>query len=196
MEKININEGSVIMAWMRSESEKKRVQDLTNLEDKRVAWATKMKAEGMTFQQALFTQIGGGFEGVALTKSMRLFYLRGPAPGEEGVEFCCEPLLAPQCRFEPYILSPEGFGGVLGLGKKGGIGYKLFITTGNDQNRTIEFMPAVQNMLDISEGQPFALLDSVRNKKEYNFVWEFGSPDRAKMEAIALRWAKLLTKPL
>ena len=181
------------MAWMQSEADLKRAAGLRQLEEMRVNWAANVQAGGTTFEQALLTQVGGGFEGIALTKSGRLYYLAGPAPGDPEGQFACEHIAHPQCNFEPYVIEPEGFGGVLGVGKKGGMGYKLFIN-GDNLEKTLEYMPALHGMMDVPEGAPFPLFELVLNKKEYNFVWEFASPDRTQLETIVLRWAKLLTK--
>ncbi len=178
------------MAWSQSEKDKARIAGLQGLEDKRVAFAQRLQAQGLRFSDALLVQQGGGFQGIGLADG-RVYLLTGPAPGEAEADFVCEPLDGPQAVFEPFLVESEGMGGMLGMGKKGGAGYVLRLEWDGGQ-REMEFVPALMNVLDVRPGDNLPLLDVRHSKKDYNFVWDFRAIDGREMDRIVARWAGLL----
>ncbi len=178
------------MAWSQSEKDKARLLGLGRLEDKRVAFAESLKAQGLSFTDALLVQQGGGFQGVGRAGE-RLYLLTGPAPGDADADFVCERLDGLRASFEPFLIESEGMGGMLGMGKKGGRGYRLMLLW-NGGEREMSFVPALMCILDVRPGDRFALAETARNKKVYNFVWDFPAIDVRAMDRIAARWAEMV----
>lgn len=178
------------MSLFKNSQEMQRLANLKRLEDKRLAFARKMREDGVRFGSALLVQSGGGFMGIGLSGS-DVYLLGGPAPIDEQGEFKAEKITGADMRFEPHTIPGEGAGGVLGFGKKGGRGYMLVIDRPDAERLEIEFVPALQCMYESVNGD-LPLLSETRRRKDANFVWEFRPLETREMNDIVLRWSGLL----
>lgn len=178
------------MGLFGGEQERARKQNLRALEDKRLAFAQRLAQAGVHLERALLVQTGGGFRGVALGDG-KAYLLSGPAPGEDG-DFEIGEMGGLRAWFEPHIVPSEGGGGLLGFGKKGGSGYMLKLRMGEGEPDQIRFVPALEGVLEVREGEPMALLSEKRRRGDANFVWDFLIIKPSEMDAIAKRWQRLL----
>ena len=177
------------MAWMQSEADQARTRDLQALEIKRADFARRLLKRGLLFEQALFVQQGGGFSGIAVFHDT-LYLITGPAPADTDSDFTCRHLPNPNCKFLPFVIDGEGMMGVFGMGKKGGVGYKLQIDQNDGEPIVQEYLPALNSILEMPKGAHCALFNAVCRNKPDNFVWSFRSIETATMEDIAIRWTK------
>lgn len=178
------------MRWFGGNKERKRLEGLKLLEDKRLAFADEMKTRGIKFERALLVQSGGGFEGIAFAGT-ELYLLSGPAPGDAEGEFCAERITGAKVGFEPFEVPAEGGGGILGFGKKGGHGYQIVIESGGGQRR-IQLVPALQCVMELREGRELALTSTQRRRKDANFVWDFVALSPGEIHGIVGRWKQML----
>lgn len=114
------------MGLFSNEAEVQRKQNLKELEDKRVRFAQRLAQEGFAPECCLFTQKEGGFVAVA-KRGDEVFLLTGPAPGAQE-DFTFRRARNPRVRVEEIFIKSEGLGGILGFGKKGGVGFRLIVT--------------------------------------------------------------------
>ena len=173
------------MALFDNEAEKLRKKNLEKLEDKRVAFAKKLSAMNLTCEKALYAQTGGGFRGLALCGD-KILYLTGPGPSDE-VDFTVDVHPSVDARVERILIKGEGAGGFLGFGKKGGSGFRLYLTFPNDNTGEIEIVSSQNCFLEIEKGAD-PLFDLKRRRNNANFVWDFKTVDRGDLDAVLRRW--------
>lgn len=175
------------MGLFSNEAETKRKMSLKELEDKRLRFVELLKQESFSPDAVLYTQQLGGFHGIA--KNSQEFYLiTGPAPGAEE-DFTFRRFSSLQARSEELIIKSEGMGGVLGFGKKGGIGYTFIFTTPDGEEFSIELIAGQNTFLEVS-GTNNPLTKPKRRRGNSNFVWDFRPVEREHLEGIKSRWVE------
>ncbi|MEG1812924.1 MAG: hypothetical protein RR337_06470 [Clostridia bacterium] len=177
------------MGLFDSADEKRRKENLRILEDKRMAFAQKAKAAGLVSEKALYGQTGGGFHGIVVSGG-QYTYVTGPAPGEDA-DFTMAKYPSVKVALEDVHIASEGMGGMLGFGKKGGLGFKLLLTFPDGSEGVIDVI-AGQNCVYENERGVDPLFDIKRRRGGSNFVWEFRPIEQSSVNPIKVRWLRLL----
>lgn len=177
------------MGLFDNEAEKQRKQALRELEDKRLAFARRLNEMGLHSDKALYGQAGGGFHGVVLSGG-EILYLTGPAPGEGG-DYTLARHPHVSVRSEEVFIKSEGMGGVLGFGKKGGLGFRLLLTFPDGTQGDVEIVSGQNCMLEKDKGMD-PLFDLKRRKGLSNVVWDFRPIEPKTVEPLRLKWLALL----
>lgn len=178
------------MGLFSSEAERQRKQNLKDLEDKRLRFAQMFAEQKIVPENILFTQRDGGFAAVAVAGDEFLL-ITGPAPGAKE-DFSLLRVKQARARTEPIRIKSEGLGGLLGFGKKGGLGFKLLIDhVEGEEPFELVVLSGLSTYLE-SEGTKAALFSPKRRRGNPNFVWEFRPVDRDLLEKIESRWLHLI----
>ena len=115
------------MALFDTAEDRARKEKLKKLEDKRLAFAQRLDAQGFEPEEMLFTQnADGGFTAVCHFKG-RCFLIIGPGFGSED-EFVIEDTDALDYRVQEVYEKAEGMGGLFGFGKKAEVGAEFIIS--------------------------------------------------------------------
>ena len=183
------------MGLFSNEAEVQRKQNLKELEDKRVRFAQRLAQEGFAPECCLFTQKEGGFVAVA-KRGDEVFLLTGPAPGAQE-DFTFRRARNPRVRVEEIFIKSEGLGGILGFGKKGGVGFRLIVTPEDGEALEMELISGLGSYLEFAPGTrgKNALLNPKRRRGNANFVWDFRPVEREAIEGLKKRWLELLGFP-
>ena len=162
------------MGLFDSPEEKERKAKLKALEDKRLAFAQSLNADGKVPAKVMLFAREGGFVGVGRYPDGHYLYLEGPGPNEtEGTFFAQEHLHA-DVSTEEQMVASQGMGGVLGFGKKGGIGFKLHIHFDDGDYRVISFLTHENSVWESATNKKACpLFTTKRRKSDANVVWDF-----------------------
>ncbi|MDO4548758.1 MAG: hypothetical protein Q4D04_11705 [Clostridia bacterium] len=177
------------MPLFDNSAEKQRKQNLKELEDKRVAFADMLKQKGYVSEKSIYGQTGGGFHGIALSNGSYL-YIEGPSPGEDA-DFLVREYPSVRATVEEVFIQSEGMGGLLGFGKKGGVGFKLLLIFPDGESGDIEIV-AGQNCAFENERGIDPLFSTKRRRGDANFVWEFRPVEQSSIIPMKERWLKRL----
>lgn len=177
------------MGLFSDPKEQQRLQSLQRLEDKRLIFARELKQRGIEIRHALLVQVGGGFKGLGSSGSA-LYLLSGPAPGEDA-DFKIEEISGCPVRFDPYSIPGEGGGGILGFGKKGGVGYMVVIRRADGTEEQFEMVSSLQCVMEI-EDKPLPLTSEVRRRGNANVVWDFSPVNARSLSKMVARWQEVL----
>jgi len=177
------------MGLFNNEAEINRKQSLKELEDKRLQFIAKFKNMGHKPLRTLYAQCDGGFTAVCQCEN-GLLLLKGPAPGAEE-DFSAEHFDSLTARLERIEVKPEGLGGILGFGKKGGSGFRLVLIKPNDEEFALEFMAGLGTYLDIPADRD-SLFREKRRRGNANFVWDFRPIERDALKKIESTWLKII----
>lgn len=178
--------------FTKNEAEVARKRNLQELEDKRVRFAQLLEREGFRPENCLYVQKEGGFAAVA-RRGDELFLLTGPAPGAPE-DFTFRRVKRARAHAEDILVKSEGLGGILGFGKKGGVGFRLVITPESGEALEMELISGLGTFLEIKPGARTknALLSSKRRRGNANFVWDFMPLDRDMIEPLRTRWLAII----
>lgn len=173
----------------RNDTEKVRKSNLKELEDKRIAFAEANR--DLNMDSALLVQFGGGFQGVGIGPD-GVYLMTGPGPGDEG-GFTLERYDHCKARLRDEKIVSEGAAGILGFGKKGGLGYTLSVEV---PGRTIEitFVSGFNFLLEITPARKNPLLDTKRRPGNANIVWDMRSLPYADCQATFTWWQRALNQ--
>ena len=150
-----------------------RRQRLKELEDKRVRFAERVKRDGFAPESMLAASTEfGGLTALCLCGG-QLWMVSGPDFGGEG-EFTLERCDPSSLRREDFLEKPVGLGGVLGMGKRGAVG---FILKGG--SRDIPFI-AGRNSWAEWPLKRNPLLSEKRRRGDANVIWDM-QPLEARM---------------
>ena len=172
-----------------NENEKVRKCNLKDLEDKRIAFAEAH--QNVRMDSALLVQFGGGFRGVGIGPD-GIYLMTGPGPGDEG-EFTLERHLQCRARLRDEKVASEGAAGILGFGKKGGLGYTLSIEV-PDQSFEITFVSGYNFLLEVTPAKKNPLMDPKRRPGNANIVWDMRSISYADCQSMFSWWHKALNE--
>lgn len=172
-----------------NQKEKLRKANLKALEDKRLAFAQSHRGLQMAF--ALFVQRNGGFDGVAIAPE-GIYLMTAPGPGDEE-DFTLERMDRCRAHLRDEKIEPQGAGGILGFGKKGGQGYTLGIEC---PGRLLEltFVSGFNFLMEIAPGAKNPLLNPKRRPGNANIVWDMQSVPYAQCREIFARWHTMLNE--
>ena len=178
--------------FSNNEAEALRKRNLKELEDKRVRFAERLKQEGFAPENCLFVQQNGGFAAVACHGG-EIFLLTGPAPGAEE-DFTFRRAKRARAYTEDLFIKSEGLGGILGFGKKGGVGFKLTVTPEDGEPLEMELVSGLGTYLEIRPDKrgKNALLNLKRRRGNANFVWDFMPLERETVAMLEKRWLELI----
>ena len=178
--------------FSNNEAEILRKRNLKELEDKRVRFAEMLAARGFQPEECLYVQQNGGFAAVARQGS-ELFLLTGPAPGAEE-DFTFRPAGRARAYVEDVLIKSEGLGGLLGFGKKGGVGFKMVIVPEEGEPLEMELVSGLGTYLEVRPDKrgKNALLGVKRRRGNANFVWDFMPIEREAIDALQKRWMKII----
>lgn len=177
------------MGLFDNEAERQRKQSLRELEDKRLAFAQRLQEMGLRSDKSLYGQVEGGFHGVALSGE-EILYITGPGPGSaEDYTVARHPSAV--VRSEEIFIKSEGLGGVLGFGKKGGLGFRLVLTFPDGTQGDVEIV-AGQNCVLAREKGADPVFSVKRRRGLSNVVWDFRPIEAKTAQALRLKWLELL----
>lgn len=174
------------------EEEARRKRNLKELEDKRVRFAEMLAAEGFQPEECLLVQREGGFAAVA-RQAGELYLLTGPGPGAEE-DFTFRRAGRARAHVEDIFIKSEGLGGILGFGKKGGIGFRLVVTPEEGAPLEMELISGLGTFFEVRPDKRVknALLNVKRRRGNANVVWDFQPIEREMLEGIQERWLKII----
>ncbi len=174
------------MALFDSMEDQARRQNLKRLEDKRLAFAQRLSAQGFAPEDMLFAQRDdGGFTSICRFDG-RHWVIIGPGFGTDG-DFSLIPLDALSYRTQEVYQKAEGMGGIFGFGKKAQVGVEFMIALPDGTETCMPFVSGRTGWLRTSlKKNP--LLKTKRRRGDANVVWDFRPMDRSELEA-ALRAA-------
>ena len=174
------------MALFGGAEDQARKDKLKRLEDKRLAFAQRLSAQGFAPEEMLFAQReDGGFTAVSRFDG-RLWIITSPAFGADD-DFTLTPLNALEYRAEEVFQKAEGMGGIFGFGKKAEIGVEFVIALPDGGEARMPFVSGRTGWLRASlKKNP--LLQTKRRRGDANVVWDFRPMDRGELDA-ALRAA-------
>ena len=178
--------------FSNKEEEVRRKRNLKELEDKRVRFAERLAAEGFRPEHCLFVQRDGGFVAVA-RHGGALYFLTGPAPGAEE-DFTLRRVGRARAYAEDVLIKSEGLGGILGFGKKGGVGFKLVIVPEEGEPLEMELISGLGTYLEIrpEKRAKNALLSVKRRRGNANIVWDFLPIERNALQPLQQRWLGII----
>lgn len=177
--------------FSKNEAEVNRKRNLRELEDKRVRFAQMLEAEGFHPESCLYVQKEGGFAAVA-RQGAELFLLTGPAPGSQE-DFTFRRTRRARAHTEDIFIKSEGLGGILGFGKKGGVGFRLIVMPEEGEPLEMEIISGLGTYLELTgrKGKN-ALLSTRRRRGNANFVWDFMPIEREKIQPLMDRWLEII----
>ena len=174
------------MALFDSMEDQARKQKLKQLEDKRLAFAQKLSAQGFAPEDMLFAQRDdGGFTAISRFDG-RHWVIVGPAFGSDD-DFSLIPLDTLSYRAQEVFQKAEGMGGIFGFGKKAQVGVEFMIALPDGSEACMPLVSGRTGWLRANlKKNP--LLKTKRRRGDANVVWDFHPMDRSELEA-ALRAA-------
>jgi hypothetical protein len=172
-----------------NEKEKERKANLKELEDKRIAFAEAHR--DLKMDSALLVQFGGGFKGVGIGPG-GIYLLTGPGPGDDE-DFILERFDRCKARLKDEKIASEGAAGILGFGKKGGLGYTLSIEL-PDKGFELTFVSGYNFLLEVTPAKKNPLFDTKRRPGNANIVWDMRSISYADCQTTFAWWQKALNE--
>ena len=176
------------MGLFDSAEEQARKAKLKQLEDKRVAFARALSAQGFAPERMLFAQTdNGGF--TALSRFNGEYWLI-VAPGfGTDEDFAVERHDRLDYRVEEVRVASEGMGGIFGFGKKAEIGVEYIITRADGSEVKMPFVCGRSCWLDCASLKKNPLLRTERRRGDANVVWDMQPLDRTTVAAARKRVA-------
>ena len=164
-----------------------RKANLKKLEDKRLAFAQRLKGQGFAPERMLFAQnANGGF--TALGRHGGQYWLVvSPGFGTDE-EFALHRLDALDYRVEEVHVPAEGMGGIFGFGKKAEDGAEYIIALPDGGEARMPFVAGRGGWLECKLSKN-PLLKAQRRRGDANVVWDMKPLDRSTVGA-ALAVAK------
>ena len=171
------------MGLFDSAEEQARKAKLKQLEDKRVAFARALSAQGFAPERMLFAQTdNGGF--TALSRFNGEYWLI-VAPGfGTDEDFAVERHDRLDYRVEEVRVASEGMGGIFGFGKKAEIGADYVIARRDGGEAHMPFVCGRSCWLDCTSLKKNPLLRTERRRGDANVVWDFRPIDKTAVNAV------------
>lgn len=181
------------MALFGSAEEQARKDKLRRLEDKRLAFAQRLSAQGFAPEEMLFAQgADGGFTAVSRFGG-KVWLIEAPAFGSDG-DFSLTPMDALDYRSEEVFQKSEGMGGIFGFGKKAEIGVEFVIAMPEGREARMSFVSGRTGWLRTNlKKNP--LLKTRRRRGDANVVWDFHPMDRSELDAALRAAAEYFPEP-
>lgn len=170
------------MGLFSDPKEQQRKANLKAMEDKRVAFARRLEAEGFKPDRMLFTQMEkGGFAAVCAHGGRR-WLIVSPEFGGDGdfVWFDFEPK---DVRKVEVHIEGEGMGGILGLGKKGQHGAEYVVALPDGGEAVMPFVHGRSSWAEFRLAKN-PLLKTARRRGNANVVWEFKPIDSGSAKLV------------
>lgn len=182
-----------ILAGLRFPKEGTRRNNLMALEDKRVAFAHRMRDIGYRPERTLYVQREGGFWAMAADGEER-FLLYGPGPGEDA-DFSMEiyPRGALKIELRPESIAPAGMGGAFGMGTRGAEGFTYLIERPDGTKIAWTLLSGTGAFLE-ADRRTNALLSEKRSRGGTNFVWAFSPGSAREIQKIGREWLKRMSE--
>ncbi len=158
------------MGLFNDAAEVQRRANLKAMEDRRVRFAERMRAEGFAPEKMVLASTERGGVIAVCREGGKVCLILGPDFGGEG-EFVLERYDALPARFESYLEESSGLGGLFGIGKKGAAGFVAIVDRGGVE-LSIPFV-VNRNCALLCEGRKNPLLNPRRRRGDANVVWEF-----------------------
>ena len=159
------------MPLFDTEGEKKRKENLKNLEDKRVRFAEELEKQGFKPERMLFcaNEIGSF---VALSRYQgRYAVVISPVFGQEG-DFRLVMMDQLDYRREDVYEKGTGLNGMFGFGRKGAKGVNIVITMPDGSEETMCVVAGRTSYLETNlKKNP--LLKTKRRRGDANIIWDF-----------------------
>ena len=169
------------MGLFDSTEELERKAKLKKLEDKRVAFAQRLAAEGFAPEWMLFSQTeNGGFTALCQYKGQHCLII-APAFGSDD-EFVLERYDTLKWRMEEVRVASEGMGGIFGMGKKAEIGVEYVITRQDGSEARMPFVGG-RNCWGEWQFKKNPLLKTQRRRGDANVVWDMRPLDKTAVHS-------------
>ena len=174
------------VALFNSAEDQARKDNLKRLEDRRLAFAQRLSAQGFAPEDMLFSQRDdGGFTAISRFDG-RYWVIVGPGFGTDD-DFALYTMDALDYRAQEVFQKAEGMGGIFGFGKKAEVGMEFVIALPDGGETRMAFVSGRTGWLRASlKKNP--LLKTKRRRGDANVVWDFRPMDRGELEG-ALRAA-------
>ena len=170
------------MGLFDTPEELERRARLKDLEDKRVAFAQKLAAEGFAPERMLFAQTEkGGFTALCTHKG-KTWVIVGPDFGS-GDDFALESFDRLNYCTEEVLVKSEGMGGIFGFGKKAEIGREYIIARQDGSEAHMPFVCGRSSWLECAANKN-PLLKTQRRRGDANLVWDLQPIDRSMVDRV------------
>ena len=158
------------MGIFSSPQEDARKANLKKMEDKRLAFAQELDAQGFKPEKMLFSQAeNGGLVAVCRFNS-RQWLIVGPGFGSDDA-FALESFDRFTVRAEEVQVKAEGLGGMFGFGKKGERGVQYHITRQDGSEIAMPFVLGRNCWAEYTLAKN-PLLKTKRRRGDANVVWD------------------------
>ena len=175
-----------------NEAEAARKRNLKELEDKRVRFAEALAQRGFQPEHCLFVQRDGRLCRRGAPGRRAVFAHRARPRAEE--DFTFRAAGRARAYTEDVFIKSEGLGGILGFGKKGGVGFKLVVVPEEGEPLEMELISGLGTYLEIRPEKKVknALLGVKRRRGNANFVWDFMPIEREAVNDLQSRWLAMI----
>lgn len=170
------------MAFFDTPDELERKAALKRLEDKRLALANKLNAEGFAPEKMLFTQNeDGGFTALCRFNG-KYWLIISPGFGTDD-EFIVESYDRLIWRTQEVHVKSEGMGGIFGFGKKAELGRQYIITRHDGSEAVLSFVSGRNCWMEATLAKN-PLLKAKRRRGDANLVWDMTPLDRTALDRV------------
>lgn len=158
------------MGLFSDPNEAVRKENLRILEDKRVAFAARLRQMGFAPERMLFAQTAnGGFVAISKFEGKHCLII-SPGFGSDE-DFVLERYETLTVRREEVHVPSEGLAGAFGFGKKGEIGVEFIITRADGSEVSMPFIAGRNSFMEcVLNKNP--LLNPRRRRGNANLVWD------------------------
>ena len=170
------------MGLFDSAEEQQRKANLKTLEDKRMAFAQKLVAQGFAPEKMLLSQNeNGGFTALSRFNG-QYWVIVSPGFGTDE-DYILEKMDALDWRCNDIYVKPEGMGGIFGFGKKGELGREYVIALPGGGEAKMIFVSGRNSWSEVTL-QKNPLLKTQRRRSNANVVWDFVPLDHSSIEKV------------
>ena len=168
------------MGFFDGAEEQQRKANLKQFEDKRLALAQRLEAQGFAPEKMLFAQNdNGGFTALCRFQD-RYWLIVSPGFGTDD-EYILESFDRLNWRSNEIHIKSEGMAGIFGIGKKAQIGREYVIALPDGREAHMPFVCGRNGWMEVSLRKN-PLLSTRRRRKDANLVWEMTPLDRTSVE--------------
>ena len=170
------------MGLFTGPEETERRAKLKILEDRRMAFAQKLEAEGFRPETMLAVQSDLGGIVALCAFGGRRWLIVGPGYGSDEA-YRMEPFESENVRREEVLVRSEGLGGILGFGKKGERGVEYAVTLADGSEVRVPFVFGRNGCAEFKLAKN-PLLSTRRRRGDANVVWDMRPIDNTQLSKI------------
>ena len=170
------------MGIFSSPQENERKANLKKMEDRRLAFAQELEAQGFKPERMLFAQAENGGLVAVCRFNGRQWLIVGPGFGADEA-FALESFDRMRVRSEEVQVKAEGLGGMFGFGKKGERGIQYHITRADGSEVDMPFVFGRNCWAEYTLNKN-PLLKTRRRRGDANIVWDLRPIEGDKLAKI------------